>query len=85
MPPREETLIFQMNETSFQRPDPIRIVKDFSFWGLTNDLYKAYEFVRESKGFEHVWLGNKRFELENQDPQLSYQNIAPLRLLLKKT
>lgn len=60
-------------------------MKSFSFWGLTNDLYKALDFVKECKGFEHVWLGNKGFVLEGDTPEHTSGNLEVLMVMLKKT
>ena len=84
MPPKDK-LIYMLNSFSFQRPLPSKTIKEFSFWGLTDDLYKAIDFVKECKGFESVWLGNKGFQMTSGKADLDVFNSETLTLMLKKT
>lgn len=61
------------------------MLKEFSFWGVTDDLYKAREFLSLSKGFEHVWLGNKGFSLESPNQEATAGNYEALTIMLKKS
>ena len=68
----------------FQRPTTNQLIKQFSMWGTTNDLYINYDFVRECKGFDGLWIGNKNFSLDNPDPALNEKNRETLMIMLKK-
>jgi len=48
-------------------------------------LFKAREFLVLSKGFNHVWLGNKGFSLEGANQEAIAANYEALTIMLKKT
>lgn len=78
-------LSYWLNEVAFQRPFTNQIIEDFSFWGLSTNLHETMEFVKATKGFGSVWLGNKDFKMETGDPVLDAKNYETLTLVLKKT
>ena len=62
------------NIGSFQRPLPKQIITNFSFWGLSNDLYYFLDFLKETKGFINVQIGNKNFQLKTGNEELDHLN-----------
>ena len=60
MPDIHNFILFK-NLGSFQRAQPKQVITNFSFWGLSNDLYTFLDFLKETKGFTNVQIGNKNF------------------------
>jgi hypothetical protein len=73
------------NIGSFQRPLPKQIITNFSFWGLSNDLHLFLDFLKETKGFINVQIGNKNFQLKTGDEELDHLNKEALMRLIKKS
>jgi hypothetical protein len=84
MPPRYK-VDYLYGVPCIQRPSMQREVHYFSFWGISDNLYESHDYIRESKGFLEVWLGNKDFKMENVDPEKTQLNTETLTLLIKKT
>lgn len=84
MPDRPLFILFK-NIGSFQRPFTKQLITDFSFWGLSNDLYHFLEFLKETKGFKNVQIGNKNFSMKTGDENLDHLNHEALMRLLKKS
>eukprot|EP00347_Sterkiella_histriomuscorum_P017634 403348588 len=84
--PIKDEIIMNFGLAQFQRANPYRVLDKLTFSTLSDDLYKAYQFAEQSKGFNIVQFGNHEFKLLTKtDEEVDNKNLATLHLLLSKT